>query len=49
VITVVTDDVTSVSTSTAATVHAALVQPAGMVGQHGGSLCLGEGASGIGI
>ena len=48
-IAVVTDDVTSVSTSTAATVHAALVQPAGIVGQHGCWLCLGEGASGIGI
>jgi hypothetical protein len=46
---VVTGDVTSVSVSTAAVAHAALKQPAGIVGQHGCWLCFGDGAVGIGI
>jgi len=46
---VATGEVTSDSVSTAAVAHAALVHPAGMVGQHGCWLCFGAGTSGIGI
>jgi hypothetical protein len=46
---IVAGDAESDSVSTAAIVHAALTQPAGIVGQHGGWLSLCDGASGAGM